>query len=147
MLKMFKISSFVVAFLLCSMLFAQAQNKYPVEIMPQQTKTFSPKTDTLWVLTNHQIKKAIANTKQLKLELAISEELKNKMSLMEKQNITKDSLVVDLKEDRDYYMNNFKDCKNDVKILIAKNKRQRLFTRLSLGGMVLAFIAGFLIAK
>ncbi len=135
-------------FLLCSAYLASAQSVvYPVEIMPNETKTFTPQNDTLWVLTNRQVKRAILDAKKLKLELQVSDELKNKINLMKEQSITKDSLVLDLTQDRDYYVKNWNECKSDVKILIAKNKRQRLFTRLSLGGVVLAFVAGFFIAK
>ncbi len=147
MIKSFKISGFMVFFVLCSIVFVHAQTKYPVAILPKSTKTFSPQKDTLWVLKHSQLKRAITDSKRLKFELEISKELKNKISLMKQQSFTKDSLVLDLTEDRDYYMNNWHDCKNDVKKLIAKNKRQRLFTRLSLGGIVVAFIAGFLIGR
>ncbi len=145
---MLKIKSFIILFLLCSAYLASAQSVvYPVEIMPNETKTFTPQNDTLWVLTNRQVKRAILDAKKLKLELQVSDELKNKINLMKEQSITKDSLVLDLTQDRDYYVKNWNECKSDVKILIAKNKRQRLFTRLSLGGVVLAFVAGFFIAK
>ncbi len=147
MFKILKITSFILFFSLCSVVLSKAQTRYPIEVMPNQTKTLNPVSDTLWVLTNRQVKRAILDAKKLKLQLKISKELNDKMKLMQQKGITKDSLVVDLTKDRDFYMNNWNDCKKDVKTLIAKNKRQRLFTRLSFGGMVVAFIAGFLIGR
>ncbi len=137
----------IIVFLLCSILFVNAQNKYPINIMPTQTKTIDAGNDTLWVLSNRQVKRAITDAKKLKVELEITKELRNKISLMEEKSVTKDSLILDLKNDRDYYVKNWNTCKDDVNILIKKCKRQKLFTRLSMGGVVVAFIAGFFIAK
>ncbi len=144
---MLRILSLIMVFSLSSAALIYGQSKYPVEIMPNETKTFTPEKDTLWVLTNRQVKRAITDAKQLKLELESSNLLKEKIGLMQAQSLTKDSLVVDLKKDRDYYMNNWNQCNKDVDILIKKNKRQRLFTRLSFAGIVVAFVAGFLIGK
>ena len=136
--------------LLATFLFAsisvQAQ-LYPIEIMPGETKTIESGNDTLWILKDSQVKKAILAAKTLKIEEEISKELRKKVSLFEEKDLVKDSLIVDLKKDRDFYINNWKDCTNDVDLLIAKCRRQKLYTRLSMAGIAVAFIAGFLIAK
>lgn len=141
---MYKIISL---FVLClSGILVSAQN-YPIEIMPGETKSVESGSDTLWILKNSQLKKAIVAAKKLKIEEEISLELKNKIKLMQEKETVKDSLIVDLKKDRDYYIKNYKVCTGDVDLLIKKCKRQKLLTRLSLGGAVVAFVAGFLIAK
>ena len=120
---------------------------YPIEIRPGKTKTIESGIDTLWILKDSQVKKAIMAAKKLKIEEEISKELRKKISLIEEKDLIKDSLIIDLKKDRDFYMNNWKDCTNDVDLLITKCRRQKLYTRLSLAGVAVAFIGGFLIAK
>lgn len=137
----------IIVFLSLSVFLVNAQTKYPVQIMPTQTKTFTAEGDTLWVLSNRQLKRAIIDARKLKLELEISKELRNRIDLMEERSLTKDSLILDYKSDRDFYVKNWNTCKDDVNILMKKCKRQKLFTRLSLGGIIVAFIAGFFIAK
>ncbi|MFN8258187.1 MAG: hypothetical protein U0W24_21040 [Bacteroidales bacterium] len=120
---------------------------YPQEILPGESKTIEPGTDTLWILKDSQVKKAIASAKKLQIEEEISNELRNKIKLMEQKDLTKDSLINIYKTDRDFYMNNWKECSNDIDLLIKKQKRQKLYTRLSLVGVVVAFVTGFLIGK
>ncbi len=121
--------------------------KYPEVILPGNKKTIENSKDTLWVLKDSQLKKAIIAAKKLKVEEQISNELRKKISLMNDKDLVKDSLGVDLKKDRDFYQNNWKKCSKDIDILIKKNQRQKLFTKLSIGGIVIAFIAGILINK
>ena len=121
--------------------------KYPEVILPGNKKTIENSKDTLWVLKDSQLKKAIIAAKKLKVEEQISNELRKKISLMNDKDLVKDSLCVDLKKDRDFYQNNWKKCSKDIDILIKKNQRQKLFTKLSIGGIVIAFIAGILINK
>jgi len=78
----------------------------------------------LWILKDSQLKKAILSAKKLSLEEEISGELKRKITFLEENNKVKDSLVVDLKKDRDYYINNWKTCTSDVDLLLKKNHRQ-----------------------
>jgi len=137
--------SFVFIFLIIGLsLFAQT---YPEVILPGSTKTIDPGSDTLWILKDSQVKKALISAKKLQVEEEISNELRNKISLMQEKDLVKDSLIVDYKKDRDYYLNNWKDCTNDVDLLIKKQKKQKLYTRLSLAGIVVAFVAGILIGK
>ncbi len=120
---------------------------YPIEIKPGETKKIESGNDTLWILKDSQVKKAILAAKRLKIEEEISMELRKKVSLFQEKDLIKDTLILDLKKDRDFYMNNWKDCTNDVDLLITKCRRQKLYTRLSLAGVAVAFIAGFFIAK
>jgi hypothetical protein len=124
----------------------QAQS-YPQEVLPGESKTIEPITDTLWILKDSQLKKAIISAKKLLIEEEISADLRKKIALMQEKDLVKDSLVLDYKKDRDFYMKNWKDCTNDVDLLIKKQKKQKLYTRLSLAGVIVAFIAGILIGK
>ena len=134
-----------IAFLIANIsAFAQI---YPIEIRPGKTKNIESGSDTLCILKDSQVKKAILAAKRLKIEEEISIELRKKVSLFQEKDLIKDTLILDLKKDRDFYMNNWKGCTNDVDLLITKCRRQKLYTRLSLAGVAVAFIAGFLIAK
>ncbi len=120
---------------------------YPEVIMPGKTKSVESGNDTLWILKDSQLKKAIVSAKKLQLEEEISIELKKKIALMQEKDLVKDSLIVNYKTDRDFYVNNWKDCTNDIELLLKKQKKQKLYTRLSLAGVVVAFVAGILIGK
>lgn len=120
---------------------------YPELILPGNSKTIEPGADTLWILKDSQVKKAIISAKKLQIEEEISSELRQKVSVMQEKDLVKDSLILDYKKDRDYYINNWKTCTNDVDLLIKKQKKQKLYTQLSLAGVVIAFIAGILIGK
>ena len=125
-----------------SSVFAQ---RYPEVILPGNKKTIENQKDTLWILKDSQLKKAIIAAKKLKVEEQITFELRKKINLMDEKDLVKDSLVIDLEKDRDFYKTTWKTCSKDIDILIKKNRRQKLYTKLSLGGVVIAFIAGFLI--
>ncbi|MDF1551315.1 MAG: hypothetical protein P1P88_26070 [Bacteroidales bacterium] len=127
--------------------FAFFGQNYPEVILPGENKTIESGADTLWILRDAQLKKAIISAKKLQVEEEITKELRNKISLMSDKDLVKDSLILDLRTDRDYYMKNWKECTNDVDLLIKKNQRQKFYTRISLGGVILAFVAGFLIGK
>jgi hypothetical protein len=123
-----------------------AQN-YPEVILPHSLKTIESGADTLWVLKDSQLKKAILSAKKLVVEEEITSDLKQKINVLEENNKVKDSLIVDLKKDRDYYVNNWKICTDDIDLLLKKNKRQKMLTRLSFLGIIVAFVGGFLIGN
>lgn len=129
------------------LLFAQPilAQKYPSVILPGEQKLVAPKIDTLWILKDSQLKRAIISAKKLKIEEEINAELHKKVSLLESKSLIQDSLITDLKEDRDFYTNKWEVCSQDVDILIKKNKRQKVYTKISLAGIVVAFFVGFLI--
>lgn len=116
-----------------------------IVILPGEKKMLEPLNDTLWVLKDRQLKKAILSAKKLKIEEEINAELHKKVSLLESKGLVTDSLIIDLKEDRDFYKTKWDVCSQDIDILIQKNKKQKLFTKVALVGVVVAFIAGLVI--
>lgn len=129
------------------LLFVQSVNaqKYPVVVLPGEKQTVEPKTDTLWILKDSQLKRAIISAKKLKIEEEINAELYEEISVLKSKDLVKDSLILDLKEDCNFYKKKWDVCSNDIDILIKKNKRQKLYTKVSLAGAVVAFIVGVLI--
>lgn len=138
------ISTIVLFTLLSFSYFAHAQ-KYPVAVLPGEQKNLKPVTDTLWVLKDSQLKKAIIAAKKLKITEEINSELYKKVDLLKQKNLIKDSLIIDLKEDRKFYENKWNTCQQDIDLLIKENKKQKLFRNVALAGVVVAFIAGFVI--
>ena len=121
------------------------EKKYPQVVLPGESKLVNPGLDTLWILKDSQLKKAIIAAKKLKISEEINAELYKKLDLLEQKNLIKDSLIIDLKEDRKFYEEKWNTCNQDVDILIKQNKKQKLFRNVALAGIVVAFIAGFLI--
>ncbi len=121
------------------------EKKYPQVILPGESKLVESGLDTLWILKDSQLKKAIVAAKKLKISEEINAELYKKVDLLEQKNLIKDSLIIDLKEDRKFYEEKWNTCNQDVDILIKQNKKQKLFKNVALAGIVVAFIAGFLI--
>jgi hypothetical protein len=124
----------------------KSQN-YPEVILPFSNKTIMSENDTLWVLKESQLKNALLSAKKLAIEEEINRELKKKVSLLEVQNTVNDSLVMDLKKDRDFYIAYWNTCKDDIDLLLRKHQRQKFFLRLSFAGIAVAFVAGFLIGR
>ena len=141
------LSRHIILFVLILSGFTGFAQNYPEVILPNSFKTVQSGSDTLWILKDSQLKKAILSSKKLSVEEEINLELKQKISILEGNNIIKDSLIVDLKTDRDYYVNNWKTCTDDIDLLLKKNKRQKFLTRLSFLGIIVAFVGGFLIGN
>jgi hypothetical protein len=120
---------------------------YPEVILPNSSRTIESNSDTLWILKQSQLQRAIMTAQKLAIEVEISNELRKKISLMEEKEKTQDSLINILKTDRDYYMNNWKTCATDIELVLKKHSRQKLFARLAYAGIGIAFVAGFLIGK
>lgn len=137
----------ILLFVLSILSYCTFAQDYPELIMPFSSKSIESGSDTLWVLRDSQLKKAIISAKKLEIEEDISSELRKKVALMEQKDVVKDSLIADLKNDRDYYIKNWKTCNSDIDLLLIKQKRQKLFTRLSFAGIAVAFVAGILIGK
>ncbi len=119
--------------------------KYPIVIRPGEKKLVEPISDTLWIMKDSQLKRAIISAKKLKIEEQINSELHKKVSLLESKDLIKDSLILDLKADRNFYKEKWDVSSQDIDILIKKNKKQKVYTKISLAGVVVAFIAGLLI--
>lgn len=137
---------FAIALIFISTALLKAQN-YPEVILPFSTKTVVSENDTLWVLRESQLKKALLSAKKLALEEEINVELKKKISLLETRNTVNDSLIIDLQKDRDFYISYWNTCKDDIDLLLRKHQRQKFFLRLSFAGIAVAFVAGFLIGR
>jgi Flp pilus assembly protein TadB len=103
------------------------------------------KDDTLWVMKNSQLQNAIIKAKKLEVCEEEISEYKNQISLHKQKDAEQDSLIKILTKDRDYYMNTWNICEQDIQKLGRMQKRQKLYTKLALAGIPVAFVIGLFI--
>ncbi len=140
----------IVAFLLPIVVFSQ---KYPIAIRPgdtlvvisKNTYTLPLKNDTLWVMKNSQLQNAIIKAKKLGICEEEVTEFQKQILLHKQKEAAQDSLNQILTKDRDYYMNTWNVCEQDIQKLGRMQKRQKLFTKLALAGIPVAFVIGLFI--
>ncbi len=148
-----RLSVILILLVTCSSLYAQ---KFPIPVKPGDTlilKTnkgnfnLPAKADTFWILKNSQLQSAISKARKLDIEQQEVLELKKQKSILKEIVIENDSLISIVKKDRDFYKKNWEICETDFQVVARKAKRRRIFTRLSVIAIPVAFIVGFYIAK
>jgi len=112
--------------------------QYPQEIMPGTSKTITATTDTLWILKNSQLKNAIIKAKELEIANQQIEELKKIIGKTDTKDTEKDSLIVDLKKDRDYYKDIWQKTDNNLNKVAKEYKCQKLYTKIAIGCGIVA---------
>ena len=140
-----KLLYFIITVVFLSFVQPALSQEYPIVILPGEQELIKPLADTLWVLRDSQLKKAIISAKKLIISEEINAELHQKVALLESKGLLSDSLIIDLKGDRNFYKTKWNVCSEDIDILLQKNKKQKVFTRIALVGVVVAFIAGLVI--
>ena len=148
LMKMNLRTVFVLFFLLTNFsLFSQK----PEYVLPGQSKLLEPTNDTLWVLNNKQFKQTIIAKEQLKICNKQVDIYKNMTDSLKAINVVYDEKVKILEQDRDFYIKNWKEAENDVKLLADLNKRQSAMTQIAIvagiTATIIAFFGGFLLAK
>jgi len=116
--------------------------QYPFAVLPGQTQSVAPEKDTLWILKDSQLRKAIGAAKELKIS---NEQLKTKdekIKLIQLQSTEKDSLISLLKKDRDYYVTTWKNCDADLQKVGSEYKKCARIKKLAFWGIGGAFAVG-----
>jgi len=137
---------FFVLFIVFGSLAVQAQ-QYPIYVLPGQSTLVEPKADTLWVLTDGQLKKAILAKKMQSILNEQITEYKKQNELYKLKCKEQKELVDTLEVDRNFYMQKWEESEQAVEKTAKKLKRQKLYTRLSLIGMAVTFVIGFFVGK
>ena len=123
----------------------------PEYVLPGQSKLLEPTSDTSWVLNNKQFKQTIIAKEQLKICNKQVDVYKNMTDSLKAMNVVYDEKVKLLEQDRDFYIKNWKEAENDVKLLADLNKRQSAMTQIAIvagiTATIIAFFGGFLLAK
>jgi hypothetical protein len=148
-----KIAIIILFFILQSTVFGQ---KYPIPVRPGETLTITGiktniilplKDDTLWVMKNSQLQNAIIKAKKLEICEEQISEYKNQTALHKQKDQTQDSLLNIMTKDRDYYMNTWKTCDQDIQKLGRMQKRQKLYTKLAIIAIPVSFVIGLFVTK
>lgn len=130
-----------ILFLLFAILSANAQEY----IMPGETQQVSAEGDTLYVISIGQMRDAVKAAKEKDVLEAQKELLKNKISLLENQNATLDTLVAIHQEDALYYKKTWKTAEEDLQEALKEAKKQRRKKYLfGLGGVGLGLLISLL---
>lgn len=123
----------------------------PEYVLPGQSKVLEPKNDTLWILNNQQFKKTIIAKEQLKICNKQVDEYKKLLdSVQQLANLQKQKSEI-LEKDRNFYINQNNQYKEDIDLLVKLNKKQSFYTQMAIivgaSTTIIAFILGFIIAK
>ena len=121
--------------------------QYPLPIYKGETKTIKAEQDTLWILTDAQLRAAVTKAKELKIANEQIQLLQSKTLITNNIKTEKDSIVSIMTRDRDYYKKYWQTTESDLKIVGTQLKRQKFYNKLTLAGIIVAFIAGIYIAK
>lgn len=142
------IKRYLLSLLLLVPLLALAQEpKYPIEILPGQSKTFSPSSDTLWVLKHSQMQKALMFGKENKLLQEEVQLLRQQVQTHGQLNNATDTLAQYYAKDAAHYKGYWQECDKDLQIVARKYKRQKLYNKFFLGGIVASFALGLLLFR
>lgn len=135
----------VIIILLFAPLMGLAQKNYPYAILPGQEQVVKHEVDTLWVLKHSQMQKAIAAARKSKLLSQQIEILTEKLALTDNKGGTQDSLTVLYSDKAEHYERQWRECDNDLQVVVKQYKKQRMLTYVASVGAVLTFVLGIFI--
>jgi len=125
--------------------------EYPKYVKVGDSCKVVPTTDTLWILTDVQVRKTIVTAKKYKISEEQNKLYAQQVATLKAQGAEKDSLILVLEKDRDYYKGIWESCSKDVETLGKISKRQAMSTKIAiLAGTlttIAAFFAGMLLFK
>jgi hypothetical protein len=121
------------------------EQKYPVNIPQGQSQTLNATSFDLWVLSENQFNKALADSKELPLVKMQVEDLKSIVKLNEQKEAELVKLKETLTKDRDFYKQNWEDCSKNVEKMAKDYKRQKLIARVAVIAVPIAFVVGLII--
>jgi len=126
-----------------------AQTKYPLGIFPNQEVTLNPKFDTLWVITDTQIRRTIVDGRTLRLQNDEISVLKQQINEYKNLNSQQDSLKSLLINDRDFYKEKWTNCSKNIDIVGNQALKQQRRTKIAviggIAGTIIGFVSGMLI--
>ncbi|MCQ2974465.1 MAG: hypothetical protein MJ211_06595 [Bacteroidales bacterium] len=143
----------IIAFLLISLTnIENAMSQITLQcVKPGQQLTIAPENDTLWVINDYRMRKAVETGRLYKFELEKNQILSQKCDTLNEIITQKDSLIATIKADRGYYETELKDCRQDTQKAgdLAKKyqKRAKFATIGCVGAAAIGFVVGILIAK
>jgi len=135
----------VLVFIILPFYFVSAQT-YPKYVLPGKTLDVVAVDDTLWVLTDAMVRKALKSNMENEVNDELIENLTKEVEILKLQGQKKDTLITIVEQDRDYYQKIWKECSDDVDKLgnIAKKSKSKTRIAIIVGASttVIAFFAG-----
>ncbi len=99
-----------------------AQN-YPKPVLPGQKYTVAPVHDTLWIITDSQLERALIAAKELenadKQILNYQKQVEN----LNQQLQQTDTLLMATQKNLEFYRKSWKECSDNLKVLVKENDR------------------------
>jgi len=139
----------ILAIFLLGFAFAAAQVQYPHPVPPGQEFLVKSGNDTLWIMTNSQINKALVAVKNYDICQQEIELYKKQVENLKQQVAHKDTIIVRTKQMMSQYQEAWDDCKGGLKQVAKSYERckntQKLYIITGLTATVAAFIAGAII--
>ncbi len=142
---------FLILFIIISTTTLSLAQNYakPYPLLPGDTLVVTSPKDTLWIMNNHRFKQTIIAKKQLKLCREEVDTLKQMVDTLTELNVQRQDLIDTVKRDRDYYMKNWKEAEEDLKLMGELNTKQSQYTKIAIivgsATTVTAFIVGFIL--
>ncbi len=96
---------------------------YPISVVPGQKYTIAPKEDTLWVITDNQLERALIAAKQLENADKQIVNYQKQIENLNEQLQQTDTLLLETQKNMEYYRRQWKDCSDNIKVLVKENDR------------------------
>jgi hypothetical protein len=134
----------ILAVLILNLTVSIAQT-YPKFVKPGSSYEVVTVDDTLWILTDDMVRKIL----KVDMENDVLNEqvitLSQEVEILKLQGEKKDTLISITEEDRDYYMNTWRQCSEDIEKLGKISNRKAAYTRIAIfTGAATTVIAFFL---
>lgn len=138
MKKFFILTVFVFAFL-----YNCKSQTYPKYIKPGKTFEVVATDDTLWVLTDAMVRKALKTDMENEILNEQVLTMNQEIEILKLQGQKKDTLITILETDRDYYKKIWTDCSSDVDELGKISMRKGKMTRIAIFTGAITTVAAF----
>ncbi len=120
--------------------------EYPKPVVPGEKLEVAPTEDTLWVLTDAQVRKTIAVAKKYKICEEQNLLYAEKVTKLETQSKEKDELIIILEKDRDYYKKIWGECSTNLEEMGKIAERHRRRARIAIIAGSITTVAAFVTA-
>ncbi len=111
----------LIVFVLAFSLISSWGQGYPRAVLPGQKITVAPKKDTLWVITDNQLERALITAKELdnanKQIVNYQEQVENLNEQLEQT----DTLLMQTQKNMELYRKDWRECSDNIKVLVKEN--------------------------
>jgi peptidoglycan hydrolase CwlO-like protein len=136
---------FVLIFLFVALSLVVNGQNYPEVVLPGHKFTVAPVNDTLWIITDNQLERAIITARKLenadKQILNYQKQIEN----LNEQLQQTDTLLMATQKNLEFYRKKWQECDTNIKVLVKENDRINARLKvLKIVGLVSTITAFFL---